>query len=62
MSTQEVQKVVDLDEVLADRVRAGQAIHVSGPLDEVQAKLHATTINRLMRDTGLPVTVIHSSK
>jgi hypothetical protein len=51
---------VALSDVLADRVRAGEPIHVLGSLDEAQAKLHAATVNRLMVETGLPVTVIHT--
>lgn len=52
---------VTLNDVLTDRVRAGQAIYVSGPLDEIQAKLHVADINRLMVDTCMPVTVIYST-
>lgn len=62
MSTQETIPEVELNNVLADRVRAGQPIHVSGPLNDIQAKLHAAAVNRLMQDTGLTVTVIHSPK
>ena len=51
---------LSLNDVLTDRVRAGQPIHVSGNLDDVQAMLHAASINRLMNETGLPVTVIHA--
>jgi hypothetical protein len=51
---------VDLFDVLAARVRAGEPIHVAGPLDEVQGQLHVALVNRLRRETGLPVQVLHS--
>lgn len=60
MDTNESSLELDINNVLADRVRAGQPIHVAGSLDEVQAKLHAGTVNQLMQDTGMSVTVIHT--
>lgn len=53
---------VDINSILADQVRAGRPIYVGGPMDDIQAKLHAATVNRLMHETGLPVTVIHTLK
>lgn len=53
-------QTIDLSAVLTESVRAGRPIHVSGTLDHVQAKTHIATVNRLMADTGLPVTVIHT--
>lgn len=51
---------VDMFDALAARVRAGEPIHVSGQLDEVQGRLHVALVNRLRRETGLPVHVVHS--
>jgi hypothetical protein len=31
-------------------------------MDESQARMHAQTINDLLQETGLPVTVIHTQK
>ena len=51
---------VDMIEPLAEKVRAGEPIHVTGPLDDVQGKLHVALVNRLREMTGMPVHVIHS--
>ena len=51
---------VSIFDVLADRVRAGLPIHVLGSLDDMGARMHVVTVNRLMADTGLSVTVIHT--
>ena len=51
---------IDLFDALAARVRAGQPIHVTGPLDETLGRMHLAMVNRLRADTGLPVHVIHS--
>ena len=61
MTESQAPKEINLTDMLAERVRAGQPIHVSGQLDDVNARLHAATVNRLMVETGLPVTVIHTS-
>lgn len=53
-------KEVDMFDVFAACVRAGEPIHVSGPLDESQARLHVALINRLTRETGRYVHVIYS--
>lgn len=60
MSETQAPKEINLTDMLAERVRAGQPIYVAGPLGDIQAKLHATTINLLMAETGLSVTVIHT--
>lgn len=61
MSESNPSKEIILTNMLAERVRAGQPIYVAGQLDEVNARLHAATVNRLMVETVLPVTVIHTS-
>lgn len=50
---------VDMFDVLAKRVHAGQAIFVSGELDDEEAKAHANLVNRLMRVTKMAVRVLH---
>lgn len=51
---------VDQLDVLAARVRAGEAIHVDGPLEGPVGLAHLAMINRLRSETGLPVRVIFS--
>lgn len=51
---------IDLNAVLAERVRKSQVIWVTGQLDEAKARMHTATVNRLMAETGKPVVVIHS--
>lgn len=51
---------IDLFDVLAARVRAGQPIHVTGQLDETLGRLHLAMVNRLRAETGMAVHVIHS--
>ena len=51
---------MDMFDLLAARVRAGEPIHVSGPLDDVQGRLHIAMINRLTRETGMYVRVIYN--
>jgi len=51
---------VDLFEVLAARVRAGEPIHITGPLDGSTGQLHLATIAKLRAETGLPVRVVYS--
>lgn len=50
---------IDLLDALSERVRAGEPIHVTGPFDEVQGKLHIAMLNRLL-GRGLPVQVVYS--
>lgn len=50
----------NLHEVLAAKVRAGQPIHITGPVDGAVGQMAITTVARLRRETGLPVTVIFS--
>lgn len=49
----------DMIEALEARVRAGQPIHVTGPLNDVSGKMHIAMVNRLREMTGMPVIVIH---
>lgn len=51
---------VDLFEVLAARVRAGEPIHITGPLGGAVGELHLAIVSRLRSETGLPVRVIYS--
>jgi len=51
---------VDHFDVLASRVRAGEPIHIIGPLEGALGKLHLDTIHRLRSETGMPVRVIYS--
>lgn len=51
---------VDVFDVLVARVRGGVPIHVSGPLDDIQGRLHIDMINRLTRETGMYVRVIYN--
>ncbi len=53
---------LNLTDILAQRVRAGKPRCVQGAMDESQARMHAQTINDLLQETGLPVTVIHTQK
>jgi len=51
--------VIDLGDVLKQRVIEGQPLVVTGKLDDAMAKMHATTVNRLLETTGQAVTVVH---
>ena len=51
---------VDLLEILAERVRAGEPIHITGPLDGSVGQLHLVTIAKLRAETGLPVRVVYN--
>ena len=51
---------IDMFEVLADKVRAGEPIHVTGPLSDVVGKMHLAMVRRLRETTGLPVHVVYS--
>ena len=56
----EVPSDIDMVDALAKGVRSGQPIQVTGPLDDVQGRLHVALINRLRQETSKPVYVIHS--
>lgn len=58
--TPSVQPELDLIDVLAARVRAGEPIHITGPLDGPVGQVHLATISKLRTETGLPVRVIFS--
>lgn len=51
---------VDMVAMLAKGVDAGQPLHVTGALDDVQGRLHLSMVNRLRRATGKPVYVIYT--
>ncbi len=55
---EEVQ-VIDMVDVLAERVRSGAIIYVNGPVDEVQSRLRVALIIGLQRKTGASVDVMH---
>lgn len=55
------QPEVSISEVLAARVRAGEPIHVSGPLTGTLGKVHIAAIEKVRAETGLPVHVVFSS-
>lgn len=54
------QPEVDLFDVLSARVRAGEPIHIAGPLDGPVGLLHLATIARLRRETDLVVQVFYN--
>lgn len=51
---------VDLYEILVERVRAGEPIHITGPLDGSTGQLNLATIAKLRAETGLPVRVVYN--
>lgn len=59
MSQTNEQPIIDLADVLKQRVSDGQPLYVTGKLDEIAAKQHAATVNGLLENTGTPVTVVH---
>ena len=50
---------VDLMDALATRVRAGEPIHINGPLDGPVANAHLSMVARLRSETGMPVHIIY---
>jgi len=54
-------EVVEMADVLKQRVIKGQPLVVTGKLDESMAKLHAETVNGLLTSTGRSVPVVHIS-
>lgn len=59
-SNPETYTEVDLLEVLSERVRAGESIHIAGPLDGSVGQIHLATIAKLRAETGLPVRVVYN--
>lgn len=60
MDTEEQKRTeVEIFDVFAARVRAGDPIYVTGHLDDVQGHLHVALVNRLRMETGMPVHVIY---
>lgn len=51
---------IDLSQAMADRVRAGEPIHVVMPTNESLLRLHLAAINRLRTETGMPVHVVYN--
>ena len=51
---------LDIFDFLAARVRAGECIHITGPLDATVGQELMATISRLRRETGAAVRVIFS--
>jgi len=54
------QKEIDMYSQLVALVRAGKPIYVNAQLDEQQAALHMSVINRLRAETGMAVQVVYS--
>lgn len=51
--------VIDLADVLKQRVIEGHPLVVNGKLDDSMVKMHAATVNGLLERTGQAVTVVH---
>lgn len=51
--------VIDLADVLKQRVIEGQPLLVNSKLDDAMAKVHAAAVNDLLESTGQAVTVVH---
>jgi len=51
---------IDMTEALAQKVRAGEPIYVTGPMSETAGTMHVALVNRLRELTGMPVHVIHN--
>lgn len=52
-------EVIEMADVLEQRVIEGQPLVVTGKLDDAVAKMHAATVNGLLENTGQAVTVVH---
>jgi len=51
---------IDLFQVMAAKVRAGEPVHIAMPATEPLLRLHLDMITRLRTETGLPVHVIYN--
>lgn len=51
--------VIDLADVLKQRVIEAQPLVVTGKLDDTMAKMHAAIVNGLLESTGQAATVVH---
>ncbi|WOB11218.1 hypothetical protein [Piscinibacter gummiphilus] len=58
--TPDAHQEVDLFDVMAARIRAGEPIHIQVPFPEVLGRTILAQIERLKRETGKPVHVIFS--
>lgn len=58
-SPKDERDVIDMADVLKQRVIEGQPLVVTGKLDDAMAKMHAATVNGLLESTGQAVTVVH---
>lgn len=54
--------MIEMADVLKQRVIEGQPLVVTGKLDDAMAKMHAATVNGLLESTGHAVTVVHLPK
>jgi len=52
-------EIVEMADVLKQRVIEGQPLVVTGTLDDPMVKRHAATVNGLLTSTGRSVTVMH---
>lgn len=52
-------EVIEMADVLKQRVIEGQPLVVTGKLDEAMARMHAATVNGLLESTAQAVTVVH---
>lgn len=57
-SPKDERDVIDMADVLKQRVIEGQPLVVTGKLDDAMAKMHAATVNGLLESTGQAVTVV----
>ena len=52
-------EVIEMADLLKQRVIEGQPLVVTGKLDDSMAKMHAATVNGLLESAGQAVTVVH---
>ncbi|WAT88369.1 hypothetical protein [Delftia acidovorans] len=52
-------EVIEMADLLLQRVIEGQPLVMTGMLDESMAKMYAATVNCLVSNTGQAVTVLH---
>ena len=58
-SPKNVREVIEMADVLKQRVIEGQSLVVTGKLDDAMAKMHAAAVNGLLETAGQAVTVVH---
>lgn len=59
-SPKDEREVIEMADVLKQRVIEGKPLVVTGKLDDTMATLHAETVNGLLESTGQAVTVVHN--